>query len=450
MVPFEPIAEIAVERATGRVYEHGWQSWSPSAIWPVTATGPRPVAARNRVIGYRPGDAVPAGVFHGEGLLAIQGAAGQPVHLFAVDRADRDVASIQARLAGDRLLVTASGAVSQRLDDGPGGIDGALARWADGFAERAGVATIRRAPTIWCSWYHYFTRVSESDMNENLDAMSRLDLPIDVVQLDDGYQAEIGDWLALSDRFASLEALVGRIRAAGRRAGIWVAPFLVGARSETARRHRDWLVRDPSTGEPVDAGFNWEQDLYALDATHPDALRSLDDVFGRFREIGFDFFKIDFVYAGAVPGARHDPDVTPIEAYRHGVERIRAAIGSAYLLGCGAPILPSVGLVDAMRISPDTAPHWEPLNDDLSKPGGRSAVLTGVGRAFQHGRFWVNDPDCLLARPSIEHREELAEHVGRFGGLRGSSDRLADLDEWGLATTRRLLATSPVEPFIES
>jgi alpha-galactosidase len=76
-------------------------------------------------------------------------------------------------------------------------------------------------------------------------------------------------------------------------------------------------------------------------------------------------------------------------------------------------------------------------------PTRRAAALTGAARAFQHGRFWVNDPDCLIARPAVERREQWAEHVERHGGLRGSSDRLRDLDDWGLETTRRLLASPP-------
>ena len=450
MAGFEPIGEVAVEPTEARVFEHGWQSWSPSSAYPSTASPPRPTAERNRVIGYRPGEAVPANLFQGEGLLAVQPAPGAPVTIVAVAAADKDVASIRARVVRDRIHLSADGPVDLRVDDGPGGIDGALGRWAAGFARTAGVSEIRRAPTIWCSWYHYFTKVTEADMDENLAAMARLDLPIEVVQLDDGYEAEIGDWLDLSGRFASLDGLIGRIRTSGRRAGIWVAPYLVGSKSDTARRHPDWLVRDEATGAPVDAGHNWGQELFALDATHPAARGYLTEVFSRFHGLGIDFFKIDFIYAGAIPGRRYDPALSAIEAYRSGVELIRAEIGDSYLLGCGAPILPSVGLVDAMRISPDTAPHWEPLEADLSKPGGRSSVLTGIGRAFQQGRFWVNDPDCIIARPGIEHREELAEHIARFGGLRGSSDRLADLDAWGLETTRRLLAETPVGPFIES
>ncbi len=390
------------------------------------------------------------GVFQGEGLVAVQPAAAAGVHVFGVERADRSVASVRAALDGDTVRVTADGPVTHAIDDGPGGIDGALARWADGFATEAGVAGIRRAPTIWCSWYHYFTSVTEADMDENLASMDRLDLPVESVQLDDGYQAEIGDWLTLSGRFVSLGGLVRRIRGVGRRAGIWVAPFLVGERSEIARVHPDWLVRDEATRAPVDAGHNWDQRLYALDTTHPDARTWLTEVFESLLGLGFDYFKIDFLYAGAMPGRRHDRSLTEIQAYRGGLELIRRAIGDAYLLGCGAPILPSVGLVDAMRISPDTAPEWEPEDGDLSSPAGRSAVVTGVGRAFQQGRFWINDPDCIIARPAIEHREELARHVAAYGGLRGSSDRLADLDTWGLATTRRLLAESPVATFIPS
>jgi alpha-galactosidase len=227
---------------------------------------------------------------------------------------------------------------------------GAPGRWAEGYAAAVGVGRLRPAPTIWCSWYYYDTGVTEQDMLENLDAIQRLELPVDVVQLDDGYQTEIGDWLSLSRRFASLHDLVARIRDRGHRAGIWVAPFLAGERSRLYAKHPEWLVQDRS------AGVNWHQRLFGLDVTHPGAAEYLHRVFSTLGELGFDFFKIDFVHAGALDGPRHE-DVPPVEAYRRGLRLVREAIGpDAYLLGCGAPILPSVGLVDAMRVSPDTPP----------------------------------------------------------------------------------------------
>jgi alpha-galactosidase len=52
----------------------------------------------------------------------------------------------------------------------------------------------------------------------------------------------------------------------------------------------------------------------------------------------------------------------------------------------------------------------------------------------------VNDPDCVVARPTYSQREPWARAAHRLGGLRSFSDRLADLDPWGLDTVRDLVA----------
>jgi alpha-galactosidase len=70
-----------------------------------------------------------------------------------------------------------------------------------------------------------------------------------------------------------------------------------------------------------------------------------------------------------------------------------------------------------------------------------------AARAWQQGRLWVNDPDCLVARPSYRLRESWSEAVTAFGGLRSSSDRIAELDDWGLETTRTLLGGGTAAPF---
>ena len=139
-----------------------------------------------------------------------------------------------------------------------------------------------------------------------------------------------------------------------------------------------------------------------------------------------------------------------MSAYRCGLDQVRASVGNdAYILGCGAPLLPSVGKVDAMRISADTAPTWEQEHGDMSQPGGASPELSTLARSYMHGRYWVNDPDCLLARPGIEHRERRANLIEHHGGLRGSSDRILALDGWGLDTTARLLrSVPPPKPFL--
>jgi alpha-galactosidase len=442
------IACVPAEPGRGTLYAEGWQSWSAVSTLPAT-TPPRQVTARESLaVECQYGAAAPAGVHQGAGLLAIDPGDEGPVEIFAAVSAAERVPVIQARVCDGYLMVSADGPVTRRTDAGDGGLTGALGRWAGEFAGRAGVppAGPRAVPPVWCSWYQYYAAVTQDDILANLAAMDDLRVPVGVVQIDDGYQAAPGDWLQPSGRFPDLPGLVRRIRDAGRRAGIWIAPVLVGRSSHLLRNHPGWVVRD-AAGEPVFTGARCGgQESTALDVTHPDAAAYLSGVLRAMRGWGVDYFKIDFMYAGACEGRRHE-DVTGVQAYRRGLRLIREAIGpQALLLGCGAPILPSVGLVDAMRVGPDIAAGYEPADGSPSGPSQRAAARNTVARAWQQGRFWVNDPDCLLARPGVQRREDWAEVVARYGGLRSSGDGLRNLDPWGLETTRRLLVPSPTGP----
>jgi len=447
----QEIARIPVDRARALVYEHGWQSWSPTTAYRLDERPFRPVSDDRRVGNYHPEREAPHDAFWGEGLLVVDPGDGGAVHVFGARSAEGPIPAVLAEIDGETVVVSSADGVEHSVLDGLDGgeaprtaLDRALAEWGDGFVAASDMTVRHDPPTAWCSWYHYFEHVSQDDIEENLRAIETLGLPIDVVQIDDGYQAEIGDWLLLSERFASLADIVGRIRGAGQRAGIWVAPFLVGERSVLAREHPDWLVGDTSPG----TGWG-DQRLSSLDVTHPEAEAYLREVFGTFADLGIDYYKIDFVYAGAMEGRRADPSVAGVAAYRRGLRVIREAIGpESFLLGCGAPILPSVGLVDAMRVGPDIGHHFEPLDGDLSQPSQRAAAQNSRWRAWQHGRFWTNDADCLVAGAHVERREEWADVVERYSGLRVSSDRLGELDEWGLATTRRLLEPGLTAPFV--
>jgi alpha-galactosidase len=298
----------------------------------------------------------------------------------------------------------------------------------------------------WCSWYHYFHAITEDALRANIKALEamRSEFPIDVIQLDDGFQSALGDWDSTNEKFASgLKKIGGEIRAAGFKAGIWTAPFLAARDSRLMVEHPDWFIMRDETGEnqPVRAGHNpnWtaseDKFAYALDASNPAFLAHLRYLFAKLtRDFGYSYLKLDFLYAAAAPGRRHDPSLTRGEALRRGLEGIRAGAGDdAFILGCGCPLGPAVGIVDGMRIGPDVSPSWGSTASGAGDPSTVYALDAIIARSFMHRRLWLNDPDCLMLRAretrlTADERAALAATIVASGGMLLISDDMSLLD----------------------
>ena len=214
-----------------------------------------------------------------------------------------------------------------------------------------------KSPIGWCSWYKFYSQVTQKDIIRNVNFLSEenmRDIDCRIVQLDDGYQSQIGDWLTVNRKFPDgLPGVARSVKKKGMAAGIWLAPFLAGRGSILFRDRPEWFVRDQMTGGPLIAHLNpdWGSDLvcYCLDTTNPQVLSWLKHVFSTLVAYGFTYFKIDFLVAGIRRGDRYDKYSSRAEAYRKGLEAIRKAIGpECFLVGCGAPLGPSIGFFDAM------------------------------------------------------------------------------------------------------
>ncbi|KAG1530348.1 hypothetical protein G6F51_013866 [Rhizopus arrhizus] len=57
--------------------------------------------------------------------------------------------------------------------------------------------------TGWTSWYNHYGDVSEGIIRENIEALQQHAYPIDIFQMDDGFQTAIGDWLSIREKFPS-------------------------------------------------------------------------------------------------------------------------------------------------------------------------------------------------------------------------------------------------------
>ena len=130
-----------------------------------------------------------------------------------------------------------------RIESGEAGAASTfLERWADWAGAAGGARTGSPYQVGWCSWYQYFHAVTEAAIRHNLALAANW--PVDVFQVDDGYQAEIGDWLQRKDTFPSpLEQLAADIARAGYTPGIWIAPFLASPSSRLAHDNPDWIAR---------------------------------------------------------------------------------------------------------------------------------------------------------------------------------------------------------------
>src|SRR5256885_2246566 len=173
-----------------------------------------------------------------------------------------------------------------------------------------------------------------------------------------------GDWVANEFFAGGLRALATRIHRHRLEAGIWLAPFHVAADSQLAQAHPDWLLKASDRTPLVDPRLS--RAYHILDPTHPDAQRFLDDLFRGLRKDGFTYFKIDFLYGAAYEAGRYDPEVTGTQALRFGLKRIVDAVNppgkpeKAFVLACGAPLMPIVGLVHGARTGGDVgAPQME-------------------------------------------------------------------------------------------
>ena len=323
----------------------------------------------------------------------------------------------------------------------------------DMYAARLGETMHARIPgsplTGWCTWYYFFGQNTESDVIANLERLRAERLPLGVVVIDDGYQTSDGDWTSVdAEKFPhGMKWLADEIRRAGFVPGLWVAPFAANENSQLAREHPEFLLRDEK-GDPVFSWQHWGAKCYSLDLSRADTQAWLRDLFSTLSDDwGYDFFKLDFLYTAAAPGIHHDPKTTRAQAVRRGLEIIRATVGDKTILGCGAPLGPSVGVVDAMRIGPDVSINWEPyFHGDLTAPSTAYAMRNTIARAFMHNRLWHNDPDCVLVRRrdddsalKLNEMRTMVSIIGLSGGATLSSDNLPSLRRGRLKYLKQIL-----------
>lgn len=343
----------------------------------------------------------------------------------------------------------------------------ALERAAATIAEIYQPPVPARVHSGWCSWYYYYANVAESDILQNLQyiASHRERFPYDVVQIDDGYQQHWGDWLLPGKKFPhDMAYLAEEIKALGFRPGIWVAPMIMTAQSDLFKNHPDWAVKRFEDNEAL-SQQGWsppdENPWIILDGTHPDFLQYIKEVFTVMaHDWGYEYFKLDALSHGAYAGLRHDPARNGDQALRGVIETIREAIGpDKYLLGCTAPFGSVIGLVNGERVSGDVSTAFLSADNGCSLEAN---LPQSIHRSFVHGKWWHNDPDCVLVRSQgTPHNQSLSKKglsldearlfvtvIGMTQGIQMVGENMMELEEerMVLLDTIQPLMPAPAKP----
>ena len=266
----------------------------------------------------------------------------------------------------------------------------------------------RPLPTGWCSWYCFGREVTGEKVTENLRVMKEKLPHLRYIQIDDGYQKWVGDWLTSMESYGDVRETIEKIHAEGFEPAIWVAPFAISGESEIFKTHPEYCIRDengdPLCSDRITYGGWTDGPWYMPDCTREDTREWMKNIFSVMRnEWGVKYFKLDANVWGAIPGGvRSVRNSTSVDNYRLGMEAVCAGAGEdAVILGCNAPIWPSIGAVNAMRVSGDMVRGEKTI---------RSLRREIFRRSWMHNILWTNDPDVLtveapgLAPQTLEYQ----------------------------------------------
>jgi alpha-galactosidase len=255
--------------------------------------------------------------------------------------------------------------------------------------------------TGWSSWYNTYERITEKDVVDNLNAFKKYNYPIDVFQVDDGFEAQIGDWLDINSvKFPrGMKELAADISKQGYIPGIWMAPYAVGFKSKIVKQHPEWLLKHPD-GSLVVAGPNWGG-FYAVDIYHPEACGYLENVFNTFiDDWGYGLLKLDFIFAAAmIPRLGK----TRGEIMWDAVDLLTKWTNKrALLLGSGVT-LPSVwGKFEYSRVSSDASPWWDDsilrMSSVRERVSSANAMTSTINRWAMGQSIFGSDPDVFFIR----------------------------------------------------
>jgi len=265
-----------------------------------------------------------------------------------------------------------------------------------------------KKPTYgWCSWYYFWRSITEKDVVSQVMWFSRnRNIPVEYILIDEGW-CRWGDWLTPDLRkFPSgMKNLSKKIKKYGFKPGLWIAPFVADKKSLFYKKHKDWYVRHRGFLVPgwrmTNFGF-LSMGKYLLDVRKKEVMDFIKKCIDEIITIwGYELIKLDFLYAPFfIPGINSDEAASCIIDL---LGYIKEKYPKVYTMASGCPLTVALGVIDSMRIGPDTIPYMVeslPLISNVFS-GRIKKVIKNIEERRWTSKFWNLDPDVFVCRKSL-------------------------------------------------
>ena len=278
----------------------------------------------------------------------------------------------------------------------------------------------------YTSWYRHYQNISEDILMKDLDGLLTTNFKSDIFQIDDGFQEYVGDWFRLNKKkFPNgLKPIIDKVKANGMLPGIWLAPFIVEKDSYIMKEHPEWILKKGAK--------NWSG-IYSLNFELEEVKQYIRDTLNFYKEMGFEFFKLDFLYGVAVEPLNGK---SRAKIMYEAMDFLREELKDKLILGCGVPMGASFGKVDYCRIGCDVSLKF----DDVwfmrlchrERISTKNAIKNTIARAHLDGRAFGIDPDVFILRKNVmtdNQRMQLFETNKKYGSILFCSDNMGEYDE---------------------
>jgi alpha-galactosidase len=212
----------------------------------------------------------------------------------------------------------------------------------------------KSVPVGWNSWGAFGSKLTYQDVLDTSDYVKQH-------LQDEGFSNKNVTYINLDSYWDNLteEQLantVAKIRKNGQKAGIYWGPFVYWGDNMdqmvegSKYKYGDIILRDES-GNPLPK----LDGAYAVDPSHPGAKDRITSFLNRFKKLGFEYIKLDFLTHGALEGKHNDPAVqTGTQAYNQGMAYVNSLIADKMFISASiAPLFPSQ-YAHSRRIATDT------------------------------------------------------------------------------------------------